>query len=128
MKSKLYYSLPFIIVFSSMWLFELLDDMQIIEMSPYVLGSWLVILSAVFGFFSHSEKSFDYLMTAIMPISLFFVMLTAGFLAEDDMGVRFNFDKAVDADVQPIALLFYVLMAVVTFWASFKKLRKLKAF
>ena len=95
MKSKLYYSLHFIIVFSSMWLFELLDDMQIIEMSPYVLGSWLVILSAVFGFFSHSEKSFDYLMTAIMPISLFFVMLTAGFLAEDDMGVRFNFDKAV---------------------------------
>lgn len=126
MKKKLYYIIPFIIIPTLMLLCELLDNLELLRMSPYILCTLLLLASAVFGFFSSTDRTFDYLMTAIMPLSLFCLMFIAGFLDKDDMGTRFHLDEAIETAFQPIAFILYFLMAFVTLWASFKHFRSIK--
>ena len=88
-----------------------------------ILGVFLFLLSFVMGFFSPTHRTFDYLMTAIMPFSLFGLMFIGGFLDKSDLETRFHLYKAIKTVFQPIALQLYFLMAVTTFVASFKPIR-----
>ena len=126
MKKKLYYVIPFIVVPTLMLFCELLDNAELLKMNPYILGGVLALSSAVFGFLSPSNKSMDYLLTLIMPLSFFCTMFVVGFLDKDDMGDRFHIYKAVDAAFQPIALILYFAMAIITLVASLKYFRNLK--
>ena len=126
MKKHIYYILPFIITPCIMLLLDLLDNMEILNMSPYILLGVLLLLSAIVGFFSTTHKMFDYRITAIMPLSLFCTMFLAGFLTKSDMETRFHLYKAINASFQPICILLYYLMALTAFLASFKKIRNLK--
>ena len=126
MKRMLYYALPFAAVPLLLLLCEVLDNMKLLQMSPYILGAVLLLFSSTMGFFSTTRRNFDYLLTAIMPMSLFCCMFVGGFLDKSDLETRFHLYKAVDVAFQPIALILYFLMAVVTFLASFKRLRDIK--
>ena len=126
MKKNLYYILPFIVIPILMLPLEVLNNIEVIKMSPYILGVVLMIISAVFGFLSTTDRLFDYLMIVIMPLSFFCFMFAIGFLGEDDLGYRFYLYKALQASFQPIALQFYFLMAMTTFLTSFRYLRNLK--
>ena len=126
MKKKLYYVMPFIVVPTLMLLCEVLDNAELLKMNIYILSGILVLSSAFFGFLSPSNKSIDYLLTLIMPLSFFCFMFVVGFLGEDDMGGRFHIYKAVDAAFQPIALILYLAMAMITLIASLKCFRNLK--
>ena len=126
MKRKLYYLMPFIVVPILMMLFEVLDNAELLKMNPYISGGVLALSSAVFGFLSPSKKSVDYLLALIMPLSLFCFMFVVGFLDKDDMGGRFHIYKAVDAAFQPIVLILYFAMAIITLVASLKCFRTLK--
>lgn len=126
MKKKLYYALPFIVVPILMLLCETLDNLELLNMSPYILAVVLMVTSAVFGFLSSSDRLFDYLMIAIMPLSLLCFMFVLGFLSECDFACRFHLYIAVEVSFQPIALQFYFLMAMTTFLTSFRYLRNLK--
>jgi hypothetical protein len=126
MKQKLYYAIPFAAVPLLLLLCEVLDNMNLLQMSPYILGAMLLLFSVAMGFFSTTHRTFDYLLTAIMPLSLFCCMFVGGFLDKSDLETRFHLYKAVNAAFQPIALLLYLLMAIVTFLASFKRLRNIK--
>ena len=126
MKRKLYYLMPFIVVPILMMLFEVLDNADLLKMNPYIFGGVLALSSAVFGFLSSSKKSVDYLLALIMPLSLFCFMFVVGFLDKDDMGGRFHIYKAVDAAFQPIVLILYFAMAIITLLASLKYFRNLK--
>ncbi len=126
MKKKLYYVTPFVAVPLLLLLCEALDNMNLLPMSPYILSAILLIFSGAMAFFSPSSKTFDYLLTLIMPLSLFLCMFVVGFLGESDLGTRFHLYKAVDAAFQPIALLLYFLMAIVAFLTSFKHFRDIK--
>ena len=126
MKKKLYYVTPFVAVPLLLLLCEVLDNMNLLPMSPYILSAILLLFSGAMAFFSPSSKTFDYLLTLIMPLSLFLCMFVVGFLGESDLGTRFHLYKAVDAAFQPIALLLYFLMAIVAFLASFKHFRDIK--
>ncbi len=126
MKQKLYYAIPFAAVPLLLLLCEVVDNMNLLQMSPYILGVVLLLFSAAMGFFSTSHRTFDYSLTATMPLSLFFCMFVGGFLDKSDLETRFHLYKAVDAAFQPIALLLYFLMAIVAFFASFKRLRNIK--
>ena len=126
MKKKLYYVIPFIVVPILMLLCEILDNTGLLNMSPYILCGVLAVSSAVFGFLSPSNQTMDYLLTLIMPLSLFCTMFVVGFLSKSDMGSRFHIYKAVDAAVQPIALILYFTMAIITLLASLKYFRNLK--
>ena len=126
MKQKLYYAIPFAAVPFLLLLCEVLDNMRLLQMSPYILGAVLLLFSVAMGFFSTSHRTFDYLLTAIMPISLFCCMFVGGFLDKSDLETRFHLYRAVNVAFQPIALLLYFLMAIVTFLASFKRFRDIK--
>ena len=126
MKKKLYYVTPFVAVPLLSLLCEVLDNMNLLPMSPYTLSAIFLLFSGAMAFFSPSSKTFDYLLTLIMPLSLFLCMFVAGFLGESDLGTRFHLYKAVDAAFQPIALLLYFLMAIVAFLTSFKHFRDIK--
>ena len=122
-KKKLYYVAPLIAVPLLLLLCELLDNAGILRMSPHILGVFLFLLSFVMGFFSQTHRTFDYLMTAIMPFSLVGLMFIGGFLDKSDLETRFHLYKAIKTVFQPIALQLYFLMAVTTFVASFKPIR-----
>ncbi len=126
MKKKLYYAIPFIAVPLLLLLCELLDNVKLLQMSPYILGALLSLFSLAIGFFSATHRTFDYLLTAIVPLSLFCSMFVAGFLDKSDLETRFHLYKAVNAAFQPIVLQLYFLMAIVTFLASFKSFRNIK--
>ncbi len=107
---------------------EMLDNMNILQMSPYILGAVLLLFSVAMGLFSTTHRTFDYLLTAIMPISLFCCMFVGGFLDKSDLETRFHLYKAVNTAFQPIILQLYLLMVITTFLASFKGFRNLKNF
>ena len=106
--------MPFIVVPILMMLLEVLDNAELLKMNPYILCAVLALSSAIFGFLSPSNKSMDYLLALIMPLSLFCFMFVVGFLDKDDMGGRFHIYKAVDAAFQPIVLILYFAMAIIT--------------
>ena len=126
MKKKLYYVIPFIVVPTLMLFCELLDNAELLKMNLYILGGVLALSSAVFGFLSPSNKSMDYLLTLIMPLSFFCTMFVCGFLSKSDLGSRFHIYRAVDVAVQPIALILYFAMAIIASVASLKYFRNLK--
>ncbi|MBR3964681.1 MAG: hypothetical protein IKJ80_04670 [Clostridia bacterium] len=126
MKKKLYYAIPFIVIPALLLLLELFDNSGIIEMSPYVMAAFLMVACAVFGFFSSSEHFSDYLLTLILPLSLFCFTFIGGFLDENDIGARFSLDRAVQVSFQPFFSLMYACMAAVTFLTSIKAFRNLK--
>ena len=126
MKKKLYYVIPFIVVPILMLLCEIFDNAELLNMNTYVLCGVLALSSAVFGFLSPSNKSMDYLLTLIMPLSLFCTMFVCGFLSKSDLGSRFHIYRAVDVAVQPIALILYFAMAIIASVASLKYFRNLK--
>ncbi len=127
MKKKLYYVLPFVVVPTLMLFCELLDNLELLKMTPYLIGAFLILCSAVFGFFSPSKKSVDFLIALIMPVSLFCFMFVVGFLDKSDLETRFHLYKAVNASFQPSALFMYFAMAIITFIVSLKFFRNLKA-
>ena len=126
MKKKLFYVIPFVAVPLLLLLCEVLDNMNLLQMSPYTLSAFLLLFSVMMGFFSITHRTFDYLLTAIMPISLFCFMFIAGYLDKSDLETRFHLYKAVNAALQPVALQLYFLMASVTFLVSFKPFRNIK--
>ena len=118
--------IPFIVVPILMLLCEILDNAELLNMNTYVLCGVLALSSAVFGFLSPSNKSMDYLLTLIMPLSLFCTMFVCGFISKSDLGSRFHIYRAVDVAVQPIALILYFAMAIIASVASLKYFRNLK--
>ena len=126
MKKKLYYVMPFIVVPLIMLSCELLDNTERLKITPYISGGVLVLSSGVFGLLSPSNKSADYFITLIMPISLFCFMFVGGFLSKSDLETRFHIHIAVDVAFQPIALILYFAMAIITLVASLKCFRSLK--
>ena len=120
---KLYYAVPFVIVPASMLLCELLDNAGFIKMNPHVMGAVLFLLSAIVGNLTSAARKFDYLMTVLMPLSLFVFMFIGGYLDETEVYARFDLRKAIKVAAQPGCFQMYIMMAVTTFLASFKPVR-----
>ena len=126
MKKSLYYVIPFVAVPILLLLCDELNNKKLLQMNPYIISAVLLLFSVAMGFFSTTNKTFDYLLTAIMPLSLFCFMFVGGFLSLADLDSRFHLYKAVKTAFQPIALQLYFLMAITTFFASFKHFRNIK--
>lgn len=120
---KLYYISPFVMVPISLLLCGYFHNIQFIEMSPCVLGAVLFLLSAVIGNLTPTDKRFDCLMAAIMPISQFVSAFVIGLWDVTEVHGRFDFGAAFQVAVQPVALLMYLVMALTAFLASFRTLR-----
>ena len=125
-KRILYYLIPFVAVPILMLLCVVLHNTYVVQMNPYIISAVLLLFSVAMGFFSTTNKTFDYLLTVIMPISLFCYLFVGGVLPLSDLESRFYLYKAVKGAFQPIALQLYFLMAITTFLASFKRFRNIK--
>ena len=127
-KKYLYYVIPFVWIPILMQLCECLDNIGFINMSPHIALIAFVLSCAVIGIFSPTNKSFDCVMTVIMPFALFCVMFTFGFLDKGDLGTTplFSMERAFKVAFQPLCLIAYCVMAVTTFLSSFKKIRVIK--
>ena len=123
---KLYYFIPFILVPSALLLCEFLDNKGFIKMNPYLIGIILVLISAIMGNFTPTNKRFDYLISVIMPLSLFVLMFVVGFLDETETYSRFDLGIAIKVSTQPSVLLMYLGMAFTAFILSFKSFRIMK--
>ena len=126
MKKKIYYVCPFIIVPFSCLLNEFFNKRDVLYMNPYIFYAELFIISAMIGNLTPTHRRFDYIMTAIMPLSLFIAMFIGGFLDQTDLGGRFYTDRALDVAFQPLALIAYFMMGITTFFASYKSFRIIK--
>ena len=105
---------------------DFLYKIDLIELSPYILFASLILTSIIFGNLSPTNKKFDYLMTAIVPLSFFLLMFVVGFLDKNDLETRFHLYKAFRAAFQPWVLFDCLAMALTTFLASFKPIRIIK--
>ncbi len=127
MIKKIYYILPFIIVPLLVLLYVCLSYVfylvNMTEIFPYMLVAILALASAAIGNLSPTRRIFDYIMTIIMPIAFFCFIFLYGYWLKDDLEIRFNLYKAVDAVSQPVCLISYRVMALTTFLASFKPIR-----
>lgn len=126
MKKKVYYVISFIGVPLLLLLCIVFDNIGIIRISPCILSSLLILFSLVIGFCSATPKTFDYLVTAIVPLSLFCSMFIIGFLSKSDLETGFHIYKAIHVAFQPGALQLYVLVSIATFLASFQFFRNIK--
>lgn len=126
MKKFLYYIMPFIVTPALMMVCSVFDNWGLLPLSIFLLAVVSIIASAVFGFFTSTNKKFDYLMTFIMPLSFFFSMYFEGLFSRGEMGIWYNIDLAQLLAYQPVAMISYPLMAIVTFIASYKGFRKFK--
>ncbi len=123
MKQYVYYITPFMLVPLTMLLCEYLDNVPVINMTPYILIIVLALISVVMGNLSPTKKIFDYMMTIIMPLSFFCFLFIYGFLAKDDLETRFNLHIALRTVSQDWTMIAYGVMALTTFLASFKPIR-----
>ena len=73
MKKKLYYAIPFVAFPILLLLCDELNNKKLLQMNPYIISAVLLLFSVAMGFFSTTNKTFDYLLTAIMPLSFFAV-------------------------------------------------------
>ena len=122
MRMFLYYTSPFVIIPVALLLCEYIDNVAAIPMFPYFIII-PIFLSFIMGILSSTRNKFDYIMTVIMPLSLFCFMFIGGFFDKSDLDTMFHLDRAFKTAFQPICLIEYCCMAISTFISSHPKLR-----
>ena len=127
MKKTLYYLSPFIIVPVWVLLINLIDQWAL-SIIPYVFIGGLLLLSALIGGFTPAKEKVDFRITFFVPLSFFLTMFIGGFFDTGTCSgkMRLDIEYAFEISTQPLALLIYALMALITFLASFLKIRILK--
>lgn len=131
MKKTLYYISPFIILPIIISAFTLLDKTGIISANVMIIFTCitLFLFSAVVGNLSSANRNFDYIMTAIIPLSFFLALFIALFFDEGcDGKPQFLINHALNMEYYKPWLPIVLSMAIVTFVASFKPIRVLKKY
>ena len=126
MKKILYYIAPFVIIPLSLLLFELIAQEVIKTNGYFFLNAILLIICIVIGNLSPSHNKFDYIITLLLPLSLFCFMFIVGFLDSTETYARFSFERALNVALQTDILVTYFIMLIASFWASFKPFRIMK--
>ena len=119
MKKTIYYLSPFIISPFLVGALSLLDGKLtgVVKICFWVI---LCLYAALMGSFSSTERKFDYLMTAVMPLSLAFALFIVLLL---DNGFSFSLSHALNFEYYFAWLPMFLLTAFVTFAASFQPIR-----
>ena len=120
MKKTFYYLSPFIIFPLWALLSELLlDDLWGIPTISYIFIGGLLLLSALIGGLTPSRKNMDLRITLFVPLSFFLTMFIGCFF---DTGTcsgepRLDLGEAFEMSIR--FWFIYVLMALITFLASY---------
>ena len=126
MKKTIYYVSPFI-VFPLVFL---LDDLwksiyiaNYYDVAPVFFKIVAFLFPAIIGSLSTTNKKFDYLMTAIVPLSFFLSLFFALYFEEIYECVRFSLDHALNMEYYKLWLPNVVVMTAITFVTSFRPIR-----
>ena len=125
MKKMLYYASPFVlfpIIFSVSVLFEKIDIAP--SIFRILICIVLFVFVAIMGSLSTANKKFDYIMTAIIPISFFLALFIYLFFDEGCNGKpQLSLHHALNMEYYKAWLPFVAIMMIITFIASFKPIR-----
>ena len=116
MKKSLLYLLPFIVIPIASVLLEYFD---VYSFNIMVVN---ILLAAVFGSISPSNKKTDLVMTILVPVSVFCGLLATLFLLTPNTYGR-DIGTAFRVATQNVWLIMYLIVCVVTWAASFKPIR-----
>ena len=125
MKKDFYYLSPFILI--PVWVFFInLVDQWGLSITPYIFIGGLLLLTALIGWFTHAPKRVDLRITFFVPLAFFLTMFIAAFF---DTGTcsgepRLDLGEAFEMSIR--FWFIYVFTALITFLASFVKIRIFK--
>ncbi len=128
-KKIIYYAAPFVFFFLVFLLVSLLDSTDIIGSGPVFILMCILLLSfpIIIGGFSPSDKKFDYIITAIVPLALLFTLFIFLFFAEGcDGKPRLSISHALNIEYYKTYFPIAAILTVSTFVASFKPIRFIK--
>ena len=126
MKKVIYYASPFILFPIIFGVFTLLDEIDIINSNILAVFLFVIffVTTAFLGNLSLTNKKFDYLMTAIVPLACFFALFIALFFDKGCDGTpQLSIDHALNMEYYKVWLPIVAIMMVITFVASFKPIR-----
>ena len=120
MLKKLYYAIPFVLIPVVSILLDQFNYSKLFHAYLIVL----LICCAVMGILTPTKKQFDFIITLVMPFSLFVTMFFGGlfdsvFLEENTISLRHAFHTAC----QPVVIIVYFIMALIAFISSIIAIR-----
>lgn len=128
-KKIIYYAAPFVFFFLVFLLVFLLDSTDIIGSGPVFILMCILLLSfpIIIGGFSPSDKKFDYIITAIVPLALLFTLFIFLFFDEGcDGKPQLSISHALNIEYYKTYFPIAAILTVSTFVASFKPIRFIK--
>ena len=118
MKKIAYYIAPFVIFTILFLLPTLLDSTEILE---FIVFASLFLFAAVLGIISPSKAWFDYLITIIVPVSVFFALFISLFFDEGCDGTpQLSLNHALNIEYYQSWLPIALVMTVIAFVFSFE--------
>ena len=125
MKKIIYYFSPFVINPIIFLTAALLESAEILKpIVPYFMFGALFLFAAVIGIISPSKAKFDYLITIIVPVSVFFALFIALFFDEGCDGTpQLSLSHALNIEYYRAWLPMVLVMTVIAFVFSFKPIR-----
>ena len=126
MKKIIYYFSPFVINPIIFLTATLLESAEILKpIAPYIMFGSLFLFAAVLGIISPSKARFDYLITIIVPVSVFFALFISLFFDEGCDGTpQLSLNHALNIEYYRSWLPIALVMTVIAFVFSFKPIRR----
>ena len=126
MKKTAYYISPFVIVPIFFLIASLLESAEILKtIVPYFMFGTLFLFAVVIGMLSPLKAKFDYIMTAIVPLSVFFALFISLLFDDGCDGMpQFSLSHALNIEYYRSWLPIALVMMVITFVFSFKPIRQ----
>ena len=118
MKKIAYYISPFVFFTTLFLLTPLFDWTEILE---FIAFASLFLFAAVLGIISPSRAKFDYLITIIVPVSVFFALFISLFFDEGCDGTpQLSLSHALNIEYYRSWLPMALVVTVIAFVFSFK--------
>ena len=126
MKKIIYYFSPFVINPIIFLTATLLESAEILKpIVPYFMFGVLFLFAAVLGIISPSRAKFDYLITIIVPVSVFFALFISLFFDEGCDGTpQLSLSHALNIEYYRSWLPMALVMTVIAFVFSFKPISR----
>ena len=122
MKKIAYYISPFVIFTILFLLATLFSGAEILEA---IVFASLFLFAIVLGIISPSRARFDYLITIIIPVSVFFALFISLFFDEGCDGTpQLSLNHALNIEYYRSWLPMALVMTVIAFVFSFKPIRR----
>ena len=125
MKKAVYYISPFVIIPIIFLITSILESVEIFKpIAPHFAFTTLFLFAVIIGAISQSKAKFDYIITAIVPLSVFYALFISLLFDEGCNGTpQFSLHHALNIEYYRSWLPIALIMMVIAFVFSFKPIR-----